>query len=68
MKKQIDINGMACGHCKSRVEGALSKLNGVKSYDVSVEDKRAIVEYDENVVSLEAIEQAIEDLGFDVAY
>ena len=42
MKKQIDINGMACGHCKSRVEGALSKLNGVKSYDVSVEDKRAI--------------------------
>ncbi len=67
MKQQIDINGMSCGHCKMRVEKALGNLNGVENFDVSIEDKRAVVEFDENAVSLDAIEQAIEELGFDVA-
>lgn len=68
MKHQIDINGMSCGHCKARVEGALGSLEGVQSYEVSLAGKHAIVEFDENAVSLDKIEQTIEDLGFDVAY
>ncbi len=66
MKQQIKISGMACGHCKARVEGALGKLAGVQSYDVSLEENRANVEFDEAAVSLGEIEAAIEDLGFDV--
>ncbi|MEG0913543.1 MAG: copper ion binding protein [Oscillospiraceae bacterium] len=68
MKTQIDINGMSCGHCKMRIENALSNLAGVEKFDVSIEDKHAVVEYNDSVVSLDAIEEAIEALGFDVAY
>lgn len=39
MKKQINIEGMSCGHCTGRVEKALKGLAGVVNVSVSLQDK-----------------------------
>ena len=64
MKKTISIEGMSCGHCVSAVTDALNKLEGVKSVEVNLENKNAVIEVDN--VKDEDIKEAIENIGFDV--
>lgn len=40
---KIKIDGMSCNHCKMTVEKALSKIEGVKSYKVDLEQGEAVV-------------------------
>lgn len=55
-----------CGHCKSAIEGALSALDGVRSAEVSVDDRTVTVDYDEGAVDLSRIEEAIVEQGYDL--
>lgn len=63
----LDVRGMSCGHCKMSVEGALKKLAGVSEVHVNLETGKVEVIYDEGKVTLEAMRQAVEDQGYDVA-
>lgn len=65
MKKQINIEGMSCGHCVKHVENALMELNGVAKVEVSLQDKLAIVELSQ-VVEDSKLKEAIEEAGYDV--
>lgn len=65
MRKQINIEGMSCGHCVKHVEGALLELKGVEKVDVSLADKYAIVELKEDIAD-SLIKEAIEEAGYDV--
>jgi Cu+-exporting ATPase len=66
MKETISIFGMTCMHCHKRVTDAISKVNGVKSFDVSLENKSATVEFDEGATNLNAIKLAVIDAGYEV--
>ncbi|MNC82121.1 Copper chaperone CopZ [compost metagenome] len=55
---------MSCGHCASKVEGALNGL-GV-SAKVNLKDKSVDVNFDESKVTLEAIKATIKDKGYEV--
>ncbi|MFC4803861.1 copper ion binding protein [Filifactor villosus] len=66
MKASIEIKGMSCGHCVQAVTQALKSVEGVKFAEVDLAENKAEVEYDESVVSLEALHSAIENVGFDV--
>ena len=49
-RKRIGIEGMSCGHCVNHVKEALTEdIQGVKIIDVSLENKCATVEVDNNV-------------------
>lgn len=66
MKKKISIEGMSCGHCVNHVKTALLEdMNGVKSADVSLEEKQAIIEVEDSVTD-ENIKSVIEEVGFEV--
>ncbi len=65
MKKIITIEGMMCAHCTGRVEKALSALEGVTLISVSVEEKNAVVEHNENMTD-ELLKTTIEEQGYDV--
>ena len=65
MRKQINIEGMSCGHCVKHVEGALMELSGVEKVDVSLADKYAIVVLKEDVED-SALKEAVEEAGYDV--
>lgn len=61
--KKITIEGMSCGHCKARVEKALSELDGITSAVVDLEAKTATIEGD---ASDEVIRETVDDAGYDV--
>ena len=57
---------MSCDHCVNHVKEALTEdIQGVKVIDVSLENKCATVEVDDNV-SDEQIKAVISDLGYNV--
>lgn len=65
MKKKILIEGMTCGHCASHVKEALSELEGVKSVDVNLNAKTAVLEASGDVAD-EDIKFAVDDAGYEV--
>ena len=58
----INVEGMKCEHCASRVKEALKQI-GVKA-KVSLEEKKVNVSYDSNKVNQEQIKDQINNLGF----
>lgn len=66
-KTTFDVQGMTCGHCKMSVEGALKKLDGVSAAEVHLETGKVDVTFDESKVNVEAMKEAIEEQGYDVA-
>ena len=64
MIKEIKIEGMHCPNCVAAVKRELEALEGVSKVDVSLEEAQAIVEAEG--VSDNALQAAIEDIGFDV--
>lgn len=66
LEKTLTVPDMTCGHCKASIEGALTALGGV-GFEVALEAKEVIVRFDPAQLSLQAITDAIEGQGFDVA-
>ena len=64
-EKIIQIEGMMCNHCVKHVTDALSKIEGVKSVDVSLEKKSATIKCDESV-SDNLIKSVITEEGYEV--
>ena len=60
----IKIDGMTCGHCVSRVQKALARVEGVHVDQVEIGSAR--VSYEPSQVSPQRIREAVEDAGFDV--
>ncbi|WP_066061443.1 heavy metal translocating P-type ATPase [Neobacillus soli] len=65
MKEQlkIDITGMTCAACSTRIEKVLNKMNGVEA-NVNLAMENAAISYDEDVVSSHDIISKIEKLGY----
>lgn len=61
----LNVEGMSCGHCVNSVEGAVKKLGATGKVDLS--GGSVTVDFDESKISLDAIKEAIEEQGYDVA-
>lgn len=65
MKKQLlDITGMNCSACSSRIEKVVNRMQGVEQMSVNLLKNNAHVTFDESVVDEKAIIARIEKLGF----
>ncbi|MEI7639368.1 MAG: copper ion binding protein [Syntrophus sp. (in: bacteria)] len=62
----IKIKGMSCQHCVMAVTKALTKLEGLKNVQVSLEKGEATFE-EEKPVAANLIREAVEKAGYDVA-
>lgn len=58
----VHIEGMHCKSCVRNIEGNISSLPGIQSIEVSLEHKCAVVQYSPNLITLPALQQAIESL------
>lgn len=64
MKKVIlKVEGMSCSACQNRVEKYLNKQDGV-SASVNLVMAQALIEYDEEKVSLSDLDRFIEEAGY----
>ncbi len=65
-KISIDVVGMTCAACSSRVEKALSKREGVISATVNLLANKAVIEFDIDKVKPEELIKTIEKTGYEV--
>ncbi|PIC69740.1 copper resistance protein CopZ [Sporosarcina sp. P16b] len=62
----LNVKGMTCNHCVQAVESALTELPGVERALVDLKANSVAVQFDESVVTIEKMTEAIEDQGYDV--
>ena len=63
----LNIDGMTCGGCVKSVTRLLEGVEGVKKAEVSLENKNAVITFDESKTDADALIDAVEDGGYDVA-
>ncbi|MDE1953370.1 MAG: copper-translocating P-type ATPase [Betaproteobacteria bacterium] len=61
---KIDIEGMTCASCSTRVEQALRKLPGVDSAGVNLATERAEVKFDPAQVDAARLVEAVRETGY----
>ena len=66
MKKTIPVVGMACSACSANVERKLNSLPGVNEAVVSLVGRTALVDFDEQRITLADMKKAINDIGYDL--
>lgn len=66
MRKKLLVNGMSCMNCVRHLKEALQEdIKGLEVIDVSLENKCALVEVNDNV-SDDMIKAVIDDLGYEL--
>ncbi|WP_461206873.1 heavy-metal-associated domain-containing protein [Clostridium sp. DL1XJH146] len=64
MKKILLIEGMSCNHCVNHVKNALIDIDGVDKVEVSLEEKKAVVEGTD--LNDEKMKAEVEDFGYTI--
>ncbi len=62
-KVVLNIKNMSCGHCAMTIKRALEKI-GAKA-EVSLKEKKAVVEYDESKLRVEDLINAVSKFGYE---
>jgi copper chaperone len=59
----LSVPDMSCGHCVATVQGALERVDGVESVEVSLDTKAARV-FHHGEIDTYALEEAVQAVGF----
>lgn len=62
---KLNITGMHCEGCSTRLQKVLNNQDGVEDATVSLENKEAVVKFDESQTNVNALKEAVEDAGFE---
>ena len=60
----LSVPGMKCPACPITVMVAIKRVKGVKSVNVSLENKRAEVSYDDQITNISKLQVATKNAGF----
>lgn len=64
IKTTLQVQGMSCQHCVNSIEGALKEIGVVGK--VNLVNNTVDVSYDENLITISTIHEAIEEQGYDI--
>lgn len=62
---EISLPTVQCNMCRKTIEKALNKTKGIISSEVDIENKKAIVTYDDSKIDIAKIEKVITSAGYD---
>ena len=62
--EKFDITGMTCAACQANVTRCVNKLEGVQNVNVSLLGNMMTVEYDEEQLDTQKIEDAVVNIGY----
>ncbi len=65
-KKNIPVLGMGCAACSAKVEQVLRGMEGVQKASVSLPGRAALVEFNPDIVTLDAMKRRVQDAGYDL--
>jgi copper chaperone CopZ len=63
----LKIEGMGCIMCAAVLQNNLRALRGVRSAEVSFQDKQAVIDYDPRAAAVADLEKVVANSGFKVA-
>lgn len=61
---EISLPSIQCGICEKNIEKALRELDGVISSKVDLENKKAVITYDNSKTVFKKLEKAITNAGY----
>ena len=62
---KLNVDGMYTETCPVLLKSAVRKIKGVKNIEASLENKNAVIEFDDTITSLKNIQEVIEQqVGF----
>ncbi len=65
-KEKVVIQTSAqCGSCQQRIENGLKIIDGIKSVDLNLDNKKLIVVFNPKLISIEQIKNSISSIGYD---
>ena len=59
---------MHCAGCVNSIQGYVKDLPGIANVEVNLASEKAVLEYDPTKVTLDAVEKAIQEIGYRVVY
>ena len=60
----FNIEGMTCATCTITTKAAVKKLEGIKDIQVSLDEKSAVIKFDDTLTSSEEIKKKIDAVGY----
>ncbi|WP_342558134.1 heavy metal translocating P-type ATPase [Metasolibacillus sp. FSL K6-0083] len=63
-KAELDITGMTCAACATRIEKGLNKLSGVSVANVNLALEKATIEFNPSEIAVADIIERVEKLGY----
>lgn len=63
----LSVPDVSCEHCVKTIDGALGVLPGVEAVSTDIPTKTVHLRYDGMQLSLEKIEEVLDDAGYTVA-
>ena len=67
-KVELELSGMTCAACATRIEKTLNKIPGVSQATVNFAMETAHVEYNPAEVSVPDMQQRVEKIGYKASY
>lgn len=64
-RKQLTVQNISCEHCVRTIESELGEIEGVFQVEADVESGIVDIQF-EDPVSIEEIEEVLDDIGFPV--
>lgn len=62
---KLKVTGMSCGHCRQKVEQALKQVDGVYTAIVDLQDGRAEVDFNDDVVTVQQLVTSVARAGYE---
>lgn len=63
----LSVPDVSCQHCVNAIDGALSGITGIEQVTTDIPTKTVHLRYHPDQVSLPQIEEALDDIGYEVA-
>ena len=63
----LSVPDVSCEHCVKTINGALQGLPGVEAVSTDIPTKTVHLRYDPNQVSMQKVEEVLDDAGYTVA-
>lgn len=64
-KADLDVFGMTCAACSTRIEKVLNKMDGISAANVNLATESATVEFNSAILSIDKIIAKVQNLGYD---
>lgn len=67
MKKiKLYLEDLSCGSCAEKIEKVLNKTTGIQKAEVHFTTAKADVEYDEEIIDIDDLKNAVAKTGYQV--